>query len=68
MFWNKKDLTVLDVINRELVRLHQELASFQYGALDDYSEEYFKVLEEISKLNTQLIELSKKCVKNEEKL
>lgn len=48
-------MTALEVLDRELARLHEELASFE-----NISEEYLDVLHELSRLIGLLIQLALK--------
>lgn len=60
MFWNKKDLTALDVIERELQRLHEELASITWvEAPETVDPSYALIMSQIDKLNQQLVEIAK---------
>lgn len=64
MGWFKSEpLTVLEVIENELKRLHGELNSYSYGALENFSDNYQLIVKQVEILNNHLLELSK----NEEK-
>lgn len=60
MFWHKEDLTVLDVIERELQRLHSEMNNITWsGDQAQVDPAYALLVAQIDKLNQQLVELSK---------
>jgi hypothetical protein len=57
---------VFDVIDKELERLHKELASFNTDSLNNehYRNSYKLIIQEITKINDKLLELAELDVDN----
>lgn len=68
MFSSKKQLTILELLNNELTRLHDELDSFEWSSgaplTPDTKDCYLAILKEIEKLNISLSELAKNEPRN----
>ena len=55
--FSRRPLTAIEVIDREMIRLHDELDSFTNGCLDkdNYKECYLKIAEQLGAINQAFI-------------
>jgi hypothetical protein len=60
-------MTIIEAIDRELIRLHNELQDFEYrGISQEHNPGYHAVLNEINQLNQLLAAVAKKEAKIQE--